>query len=194
MSIEVLQCAILVLGLGYLFLLENGIVFAFKKPLAYFPFSSVESVSYTSVLQRTFNLVIAARESEEADVKEVEFSMVDQADFAGIDEYIKRHGLNDASMATERRAKAFDVNKKKKGDVTGDADAGGDAEDGASELQKAEQQLQDEEDEEEEDYEASGGDSDGEGEYSDDEEEEYGDAGDDEGAEDVEYAEDLQEE
>ncbi|KAK5138294.1 hypothetical protein LTR08_003355 [Meristemomyces frigidus] len=179
---------------GYLFLLENGIVFGFKKPLAYFAFSSVESISYTSILQRTFNLVIAARDSDEAEVKEVEYSMIDQVDFAGIEEYIRRHGLNDASMAADRRAKAYDVNKKKKGEANGDADAGGEEADGATELQKAEQQLQDEEDEEEEDYEASGGESDGEGEYSDDAEEEYGDVGDEEGAEEVEHEEDVHDE
>lgn len=174
---------------GYLFFLGNGIVFGFKKPLAYFPFSSVESVSYTSVLQRTFNLVIAARDNEEADIKEAEFSMLDQADFGGIDEYIKRHGLNDASMAADRRAKAFNVNKDKKAEANGDASPG-DA-DGGSELQKAEQQLQDE-DEEEEDYVESGGESDGEGEYSDDDDEEgYGDAGDEDGAEDAEHEEDA---
>ncbi|KAK5127504.1 hypothetical protein LTR85_006843 [Meristemomyces frigidus] len=179
---------------GYLFFLDNGIVFGFKKPLAFFPFSSIDSVSYTSVLQRTFNLVIAARESEEADPKEVEFSMLDQQDFAGIDEYIKRHGLNDASMAADRRAKAYNVNKDKKAaEANGDAAAGGT--DDGTELQKAEQQLQDEEDEEEEDYEDSGGESDGEGEYSDDDEEfEYGDAADEEGAEEVEHEEDVHDE
>lgn len=153
--------------LGYLFFLHNGIVFGFKKPLAFFPFSSIESISYTSVLQRTFNLVIASRDTDQADVKEVEFSMLDQADFVGIDEYIKRHGLNDASMAAARRAKVYGVNKEKKAEGNGDAEAGGVEEEGV--LAKTEQELQDEEDEEEEDYEASGGESDGEGEEDEDE-------------------------
>lgn len=119
--------------------------------------------------------------------------MLDQADFAGIDEYIKRHGLNDASMAADRRAKAFNVNKEKKAaDSNGTVEG---AEDGESELQKAEQQLQDEEDEEEEDYVASGGESEGEGEYSDEEEsEEYGDAEDEEGDEEMEHEEDVHDE
>ncbi|CAK4033046.1 Hypothetical predicted protein [Lecanosticta acicola] len=166
---------------GYLFFLPNGIVFGFKKPLSYFAFSSIESISYTSVLQRTFNLVIASSEgpSADAEVKETEFSMLDQADFAGIDEYVKRHGLNDASMAAQRKAKAYNVNKEgKAAEANGEAGAGGQEED--SELQKAEQQLQDEEDELEEDYEASGGESDGEGEDSEAEDGEEGE----------EYAED----
>jgi len=149
---------------GYLFLLSNGVVFGFKKPLAFFPFSAIESISYTSVLQRTFNLVIAATEGDSLETKETEFSMIDQADFAGIDDYVKRHGLNDASMAADRRAKAYNVNKKV--DANGTAVADGEEE---SELAKAEQTLQDEEDEQEEDYEASGGESDGEGEYSEEE-------------------------
>ncbi|KAI5359772.1 hypothetical protein Slin14017_G093330 [Septoria linicola] len=168
---------------GYLFFLPNGILFGFRKPLSFFPFSSVESISYTSVLQRTFNLVITATEGNSTDAKDVEFSMLDQADFAGIDEYVKRHGLNDASMAAERRAKAYNVNKEKKdanGDTNGSADASGVGEDGLTELQRAEQELQDQEDEEEEDYVESGGESDGEGEDSDEEDgEDYGDGGDD---------------
>jgi hypothetical protein len=179
--------------IGYLFFLENGIVFGFKKPLFFYPFSAIESISYTSVLQRTFNLVITTQDAEGGSSKDDEFTMLDQADFAGIDEYVKRHGLNDASMAAERRAKAYNVNKDKKVEANGDAaPEGGDEE---SELQKAEQQLQDEEDEEEEDYEASGGESDGEGDYtSDEDEEEYGDAEDEAGAEEVEHEEDVHDE
>lgn len=129
------------------------------------------------MLQRTFNLVIAATEGESTEAKETEFSMIDQADFGGIDEYVKRHGLNDASMAADRRAKAYNVNKKVEANGVGVAD--GEEE---SELAKAEQTLQDEEDELEEDYEASGGESDGEGEYSEEggDGEEYGDDGDEE--------------
>ena len=153
---------------GYLFFLSTGIFFGFKKPLAFFPFSSVESISYTSVLQRTFNLVITALEPGTTETKEVEFSMLDQADFTRIDDYVKRHGLNDASMATERRAQAYNVNKEKHADAGGSV---GDSTQGQeSELQKAEQALQDAEDAEEEDYEVSGGESDGEGENSDESE------------------------
>lgn len=164
---------------GYLFFLPNGIVFGFKKPLSFFPFSSVESISYTSVLQRTFNLVITATEGGSTEAKDVEFSMIDQADFAGIDEYVKRHGLNDASMAADRRAKAYNVNKEKKeanGDTNGSAETGAVDDDGLTELQRAEQQLQDQEDEEEEDYVESGGETDGSGEDSgeDEDAEDYG--------------------
>lgn len=153
-------------------------MFGFKKPLAFFPFACIDAISYTSVLQRTFNLVISTTSSSDgADVKETEFSMLDQADFAGIDDYVKRHGLNDASMAADRRAKAYNVNKVKKeldenGDDAGDREDAGEEQ---SELQKAEQQLQDDEDEEEEDYEASGGESDGEGEDSDGDDDDDGD-------------------
>jgi hypothetical protein len=174
---------------GYLFFLPHGVVFGFKKPLLFFPFGAIESVSYTSVLQRTFNLVVAATGVEggsASEVKEVEFSMLDQADFAGIDAYIKKHGLNDASMAAQRRAKAYNVNKDNKKVLTStdangeglalaegeeEGEGGADVGDG----HKTEQELQDEEDELEEDYEASGGESDGEGE--DSEEEEDGDEG-----------------
>ncbi|GAB1731336.1 hypothetical protein NU195Hw_g5210t1 [Hortaea werneckii] len=180
---------------GYLWFLPTGILFGFKKPIAFFPFTSIDSISYTSVLQRTFNLVIAARDdppphqtddaAEPPGAQEIEFSMLDQQDFAGIDEYVKRHGLNDASMAAQRRAKMYNVNKEKKGDGEEGAEGNGtgDGEE-ESELQKAEQQLQDDEDEEEEDYVASGGESEGEGESSDEEGEGGEDAGEDEMDED----------
>jgi len=146
------------------------------------------------VLQRTFNLVItsreaptaaAAQEGEDGETKDVEFSMIDQADFAGIDGYIKRHGLNDASMAGERRAKAYNVNKVKREDGSANrgAEVGGGVEgevDGLTELQRAELQLQDAEDEEEEDYVESGGESDGEGEEEDSEGEDAEEGGGDE--------------
>ncbi|KAI7220485.1 Rtt106-domain-containing protein [Hortaea werneckii] len=174
---------------GYLWFLSTGILFGFKKPITFFPFTSIDSISYTSVLQRTFNLVVAARddppphqtdEAPEPEAKEIEFSMLDQQDFAGIDEYVKRHGLNDASMAAQRRAKMYNVNKEKKGDGEEGGEGSGTGEGEESELQKAEQQLQDDEDEEEEDYVASGGESEGEGESSDEEGEGGEDAGKDE--------------
>ncbi|TKA82303.1 hypothetical protein B0A55_01450 [Friedmanniomyces simplex] len=185
---------------GYLFLLPTGILSGFRKPLAFFPFAAIDAISYTAVLQRTFNLVISARENtsaiagaaveeEDIETKDVEFSMIDQADFAGIDGYIKRHGLNDASMAAERRAKAYNINKIKGQGVGEGASGGGsgganggaegegeDGDDGLTELQRAERQVQDAEDEEEEDYVESGGESDGEGEdFSDGEEAGEGD-------------------
>jgi hypothetical protein len=111
--------------------------------------------------------------------------MLDQEDFAGIDEYIKKHGLNDASMAAARKAKVHNVNKEVKTEQqTSNGVSGAVDGDGRTELEKAEQELQDAEDEEEEDYEASGGESDGEGEESEEEDEDgegYEDGEDEEG-------------
>ena len=131
---------------GYLFFLSTGILWGFKKPLEFFAFDAIESVSYTSVLQRTFNLNIAVRPSEEAVVQEFEFSMIDQADFAGIDDYIKRHELQDASMAEQRRAKKLNINKVKGQNVPEE-----NGEQGEGELEKARREAEDLEDEEEED-------------------------------------------
>ncbi|KAF2142659.1 uncharacterized protein K452DRAFT_350945 [Aplosporella prunicola CBS 121167] len=167
---------------GYLFFTNVGIIFGFKKPLLYFSFAAIESISYTSVLQRTFNLNVTTAAAEpEQKVQEIEFSMLDQADYGGIDEYVRTHGLNDASMAAQRRAQKYNVN--------GQEGAGGaegveaDEEDGETELQKAERMLEDEEDEDEEDYDpGSEGESEGSGssseeESEDDEDEEEGGSG-----------------
>ncbi len=99
--------------------------------------------------------------------------MIDQADFAGIDTYIKRHGLQDASLAESRKAKKLNLNgTKREGDESG-ADEGEEQ----SELQKAQKDIEDAEDEEEEDYDPGcEGLSDGSGESSEEEEYEDGDA------------------
>ncbi|KAL9019311.1 MAG: hypothetical protein Q9185_003389 [Variospora sp. 1 TL-2023] len=188
---------------GYLFLLSSGIVWGFKKPLAFFPFHAITSISYTSVLQRTFNLNINTTTSSfssskppsspnptDAVVVEIEFSMIDQADFAGIDAYVRRHHLHDASMAEQRRAKKLNVNGVKGAaddddDDGGDDGAGGDdGEEEEGELQKAAREIQDAEDEEEEEDDenfdpGSEGESEGSGSSSGEEEGGGGDDDDD---------------
>lgn len=115
--------------------------------------------------------------------------MLDQLDFAGIDGYIKRHGLNDASLATQRRAKKYGVNDaKSKKETNGASTVDGmegvmleDEEEGETELQKAERALQDAEDEEEEDYvEEDDDDDDGSEESGSDEEDGAEESGSDE--------------
>ncbi|MCJ1364776.1 hypothetical protein MMC16_003893 [Acarospora aff. strigata] len=162
---------------GFLFFLSTGILYAFKKPLLFFPFDAIDSVSYTSVLQRTFNLNITTLPSSstskiattEDEKQEFEFSMLDQADFAGIDTYVKRHALQDASMAEQRRAKRLNVNGAK----AGHGDGEGEEEEGEGELAKAEKEVaaadgdmqeNDEDEEEGEDYDpGSEGQSEGSG-------------------------------
>ncbi len=142
---------------GFLFFLSTGIFFGFKKPLFYVGLEDIQSVSYTSVLQRTFNMVITYREEGEAEDMEIEFSMLDQADYAGINGYVQRHGLSDASLAEGRRAKMLG---KKKAEANGVKGEDGEEDDGRTELEKAEAQLQDEEDEGEEDFELGSDDGD----------------------------------
>jgi hypothetical protein len=158
-----------------MFFLSPGILWAFKKPILFLPFHAITSVSYTSVLQRTFNLVINAQEPGTDSESEIEFAMLDQADFAAIDAYIKRHGLNDASLADSRRAKVYNVNAPK-GVKAEDIEMNGvEPAEAESELQRAERELQDKEDEEEEDYVDEGSD-DGEEEESEGEEYAKGEA------------------
>jgi hypothetical protein len=161
---------------GYLFFLSTGILWGFKKPLLFLPKERIIAVSYLSVLQRTFNMSVEVYAGDSVaggddEIKEeFEFAMLDQEDFAGIDTYVKRHGLMDASMAEQRRAKRLGINvvKGEDGEKVDVGDAG--------ELAKAEAELQDDEDEEEEDYDpGSEGESEGEG--SNSEEDDDGDGG-----------------
>lgn len=136
----------------------------------------MNSIAYAAVLRNTFNLVITTQ------IQEIEFSMLDQENFAAINEYVQKHGLQDASMAAERRAKKLNVNPPAdKGKENGAATAGAQGEEEESELQKAERELQDQEDDEEEDDDfdpGSEGESEGEGSES---EEDDGEGGYDEG-------------
>lgn len=160
---------------GFLFFLHNGIFFGFKKPLSFFAFEDIVSISYTSVLQRTFNLNIAYGTADDGeDHQEVEFSMLDQADFPGIDVYIKRHGLQDASLAESRRAQKIKAPGAAGKTAATVHEADGDENDTRTELEKAQQQLEDEEDEEEEDYDpGSDGESEGSGDSDEGDDEEY---------------------
>ena len=156
---------------GFLFLLPNGIFWGFKKPLEFFLFDIVDSVSYTSVLQRTFNLNIVTRAATDAEPQEFEFSMIDQADFAGIDDYVKRHELQDASMAEQRRAKKLNINGIKGQEVKQEGGSQGEGE-----LEKATREAEDLEDEEEDDENfdpGSEGESEGSGSDSDEDEDEH---------------------
>jgi hypothetical protein len=164
---------------GYLFFLPTGILWGFKKPLLFLPHERIAAVSYTSVLQRTFNLSVevdvTVPGTDDEATEEFEFSMLDQEDFAGIDEFVKRHGLQDKSMAEQRKAKRLNVNvvKDEEGNVIGIAEAG-ELEKAAGELEQAEV----DEDEEEEDYDpGSEGDSEGSGDSSEEEDEEEDGAG-----------------
>ncbi|KMU72448.1 hypothetical protein CISG_03096 [Coccidioides immitis RMSCC 3703] len=156
---------------GYMFLLSTGIFFGFKKPLIFFAFDNIESISYTSVLQRTFNLNILTRSSTNPDhMQEFELSMIDQADYPGIDAYVKKHRLQDASLVEARRAKSLNINGEKGENQEAHAEGT------ESELLKAQRELEDQEDEEEEDYDpGSDGDSDGSGTSSEEEDDHYGD-------------------
>ncbi|PYH46100.1 putative negative regulator of DNA transposition (Rtt106) [Aspergillus saccharolyticus JOP 1030-1] len=170
---------------GYLFLLSTGILFGFKKPLIFFAFENIDSISYTSVLQRTFNLNILARPTASDETQEFEFSMIDQANFSAIDAYIKKHGLQDASLAEARRAKRYNINGTK---TVEDAAAGneGAAEEEETELQKAQREFEDQEEEDEEDYDpGSSSSSDGSGSSSEDEDDDDG-QNDDEEEDDIE--------
>ena len=161
---------------GYLFFLPTGILWGFKKPLLFLPLDRVVAVSYTSVLQRTFNIVVevdvGGQDGGGGKTEEIEFAMLDQEDYQGINEmYIQRHGLQDRSMAEARRAKRELVENARRKDGEGGGEGGGgegEEGDGMTELERAnleaEQRLQDEEDEEEEDYDpGSEGESEGEG-------------------------------
>ncbi len=180
---------------GYLWFLPTGILWGFKKPLMFLPNDQLVAVSYVNVLQRTFNMAIEVdvrhkKEdgSYEEEREELEFAMLDQEDFANIDAYVKRHGLQDSSMAEARKAKRLGVNTvtNEEGEKVDVGDSG--------ELQKVQEALLDEEDEDEEDEGTDGenfdpgseGESEGSGTSSEEDSDAEGGGGGDDGDDDDE--------
>lgn len=176
---------------GYLFFLENGILWGFKKPLIFIPLNRIAAISYTNILQITFNMVVEVFGADGEENEELEFGMLDQKDYGGIDDYVKQNRLQDRSMAEQRKAKlqlAENRGPKKEDGQSGDTAGQAGTNDDMTELERAqlehEQQVQDDEDEDEEDYDpGSEGDSEGSGESSA-EDDDANEDGDDDGVED----------
>lgn len=170
---------------GYLFFLETGILWGFKKPLIFIPLNRIAAISYTNILQITFNMVVEVfpADGDETENEELEFGMLDQQDYGGIDDYVKTHRLQDRSMAEQRKGKLQLAENKQGAKKNGEAAENGDAtgDDGLTELERAqkeaEQQAQDEEDEDEEDYDpGSDGESEGSGSSSEEDDDDDDDA------------------
>ncbi|KAF2229989.1 Rtt106-domain-containing protein [Viridothelium virens] len=203
---------------GFLYFLGIGLVFGFKKPILLFQHHHIDSISFTNVLQRTFNIVITVSrsglgssvEGSEEKTEEFEFSMIDQAEYAEIDTWVKKHALNDHSMAQQRKAKKIDpTNGKDSG--AGETEGGAKSDRKRKEdkyepgeleraAKQADQELRDgededdEDDEEDEDFSAgSGGESEGEGSTSEDdgEDDSEGEA-DSEDEDEVDHGEEFQ--
>ncbi|CAO3635574.1 unnamed protein product [Mucor hiemalis] len=124
---------------GFLFFLPTGILFGFKKPTLFFPISSLASTVITNITQRTFDLTLTMkpgsqilgssgfRTTKEGDDDTVQFSMIEQSEYGGIEAYTKKSGVNDHSMAEERKAvvpskKEDDEKKATKGDEDEDSE------------------------------------------------------------------------
>ncbi|CCE64299.1 hypothetical protein TPHA_0H00910 [Tetrapisispora phaffii CBS 4417] len=169
---------------GTLYFLPDHIIFGFKKPILLFESADIESITYSSITRLTFNVTLITK-----DDRKFEFSMIDQAEYSKIDEYVKRKQVKDRSMSEELKAKTSHKNQASQ-------------ENQVSSLQEAAQQLAegenlkdmnlDSDDEEgdvnfEAESELSDGSDDGEDDYGDDDEDE--EEGADEGADEGEYNE-----
>lgn len=92
---------------GYLYLMDGFIFFGIKKPLLLFDINNIESISYSSIIRLTFNLIIKLVEPlpEFSNQTEYEFSMIDQKEYDKIDKYVADNELSNQSMSEARRAR-----------------------------------------------------------------------------------------
>jgi hypothetical protein len=131
---------------GYLYFLSTGILYGFKKPVSFFPLATIREVTFTSILQRTFNLVVSTDDNVDGE----EFGMIDQMLFNGIQGYTVKHGIQDASLSEQRKAKK--LGKKEDNEESGELEravkeyeAGHDEEDDFRDFDKAEADWEDNE-------------------------------------------------
>lgn len=151
---------------GTLYFLPDNIIFGFKKPILVFDSSDIGSITYSSITRLTFNVTLITKSEEK-----YEFSMIDQTEYANIDEYVKRKQVTDKSMSEELKAKSKSKNQN---------------EDQQSILQETAEQMQkdvninnvplDSDDEEDGNFEADSELSDGSEDDEDEEEEVYDNA------------------
>ncbi|KAI7874313.1 Rtt106-domain-containing protein [Lichtheimia hyalospora FSU 10163] len=94
---------------GCLYFLPQGILYGFKKPAIFFPLDSISSTYFCNIMQHTFNLVLVLKENHSPlgsaiSDKTIEFSLIEQSEYTGIDSYIQACGINDSSMSEEKMA------------------------------------------------------------------------------------------
>lgn len=92
---------------GILYFLPNHILFGFKKPILLFRSQDIDSISYSSITRVTFNVTLVLKDGDK-----FEFSMIDQSDFANIDDYIKNRQVLDNSMSEALKAKPLTKNQE----------------------------------------------------------------------------------
>lgn len=85
---------------GVLYFLPDHVLFGFKKPIVLFQSSEIESIQYSNITRITFSVTLVLKSGDR-----VEFSMVDQQEFAAIDTYAKGRQVVDMSMSEELKAK-----------------------------------------------------------------------------------------
>ena len=80
------------------------LIFAFKKPILVFKLTKVVRASYTSITKHTFSLNVVVLNDRDEE-RPLEFSMIDQAYFQIIDNFIRLHGISDDSYNDVNREK-----------------------------------------------------------------------------------------
>ena len=85
---------------GVLAFLNHYIFFGYRKPVALLPLTGIKTISYTVVTRLTFNVVVTLHNGTDH-----EFSMISHDHYDAINEYVTTRGLEDSSLAEERRAK-----------------------------------------------------------------------------------------
>lgn len=117
---------------GNLYFLPEGILYGFKKPTVFFPLSCIASTVFCSITQRTFDIALTVRRGHQPlgsslglgktdDDTRIDFSMIEQSEYAAIDDYIKKARISDRSLDEEFKAPETKAAKEAKEQKTSNA-------------------------------------------------------------------------
>lgn len=143
---------------GYLFFMQNEVIFGFKKPLLCMNTEDIESISFSTITRLTFNINVVLKSAPD---EVVEFSLIDQSHYGEIAAFIERIAVKNESFDDKLKAKTFMKNQQPDNIL---AVAQNEAE---NEVPVA---YDDEDEEDDENYTGESSDSDGDADESDEEE------------------------
>lgn len=107
--------------------------FGFKKPILLYPVSDIVSYSFSDIARYVFTINIEVRKADSEDPELVSLSMIDQAYYAVIDEFLKAQNIENNSFAESLREKPSKASaaeaEQTEATAEGDAEADEDEED-----------------------------------------------------------------
>lgn len=89
--------------------LSAYMIFGFKKPILILDFATIRNVSYKDITKFTFTVMVTVQTAEGESV--LDFSMIDQASYLAIEEFVLSRNIDDNSFDDKLKEKGADSKK-----------------------------------------------------------------------------------